>query len=67
MTYGLPGMDAHGVEVLHVAYYHAVVLGVPHHLVLELLPSQDRLLDEDLVDARVDETLANYVMSSSSL
>jgi len=53
--YGLPGMDAHGIKVLHVADDDAVVLGIPHDLVLELLPAQDRLLDQHLVDPRVDE------------
>ena len=46
----LAGVDSHGVEVLHVTDDDAVVVGVPHDLVLVLLPSEDGLLDEDLVD-----------------
>jgi len=55
----LAGVDPHGVHVLHGADDHAVVLAVPHHLVLQLLPAEHALLDEHLVDAGVDEPAAN--------
>ena len=44
------GVDAHRVDVLHVADDDAGVGGVAHHLVLELFPADQRLLDEHLVD-----------------
>src|SRR6185503_268618 len=44
----LARMDAHGVEVFHVAYHDAVVEAVAHDLVLELLPADQVLLDKDL-------------------
>ena len=43
-------MDAHRVDVLDRADDHAVVRPVTHDLELELLPSRDRLLDQDLAD-----------------
>ena len=46
------GVDAHRVQVLHVADGDAGIGGVPHHLVLDLLPSPERALDQDLVDGR---------------
>ncbi len=48
---GLARVDAHRVDVLHVTDGDARVAGVPHDLVLELLPAEDALLDENLVDA----------------
>ena len=39
---------AQGIEVLHVADSDAVVGRVPHHLVLDLLPAEQRLLDQHL-------------------
>src|SRR5213078_578815 len=47
----IAGVDAHGVDVLHVAYRDAVVAGVAHHLVLDLLPALETLLDQYLGDA----------------
>mmetsp|Transcript_53358 Transcript_53358/g.126154 ORF Transcript_53358/g.126154 Transcript_53358/m.126154 type:complete len:499 (-) Transcript_53358:1442-2938(-) len=44
----LAGVDAHRVEVLHVADGHAVVVGVTHDLVLGLLPALDGLLHKHL-------------------
>jgi hypothetical protein len=44
----LAGVDAHGVEVLHVTDGDGVALAVAHHLVLDLLPALHGLLDEDL-------------------
>ena len=46
--YRLAGVDAQRVEVLHVADSDAVVEAVAHHLILHLLPSAQRLLDEHL-------------------
>ena len=46
---GVPGVDPHGVEVLDGAHDDHVVLVVAHHLQLELLPAQYRLLHQDLV------------------
>src|SRR2546426_2027725 len=48
-------VDPHRIEILHVADRDAVVRGIAHHLVLEFLPSEDRLLDEDLLDPGVRE------------
>lgn len=45
---GIAGMDPHGVQILDGADNDAVVLGVPHHLHLVLLPPQHRLLDQEL-------------------
>ena len=60
--YALPCVDTHGVEVLHVADDDAVVRGIPHDLVLVLLPSEDALLDEDLVDPGVGESAGADVL-----
>ena len=46
----LPCMDTHGVDILHVAYHDTGIIGITHHLVLELFPAQNALLDEYLVD-----------------
>ncbi len=43
------GVDPHAQHVLHVADHHAVVVLVPHHFVLDLLPVADVLLNQDLV------------------
>jgi hypothetical protein len=51
---GLARVDAHRVEVLHVADGDAVVAEVAHHLVLDLLPALEVLLDEHLGDAAVE-------------
>jgi len=44
------GVHPHRVEVLDRAHDHHVVCGVAHHLQLELLPADQRLLDQDLGD-----------------
>eukprot|EP00906_Rhabdomonas_costata_P037803 RCo053333 len=44
----VPGVDPQRVEVLHVAHRDAVVLPVPDHLVLDLLPALETLLHEHL-------------------
>lgn len=41
-------MDSQRVEVLHVADGDAVISYISDHLVLHLLPAQQRLLHEDL-------------------
>ena len=46
------GVDAHGVEVLHVTYGDHVALVVAHHLVLDLFPAGDALFHQDLMDGR---------------
>mmetsp|Transcript_26885 Transcript_26885/g.61267 ORF Transcript_26885/g.61267 Transcript_26885/m.61267 type:complete len:685 (+) Transcript_26885:1043-3097(+) len=45
---GVTRVDAHRVEVLHVADRDAVVVGVTDHLVLKLLPTLQALVDNDL-------------------
>mmetsp|Transcript_71241 Transcript_71241/g.189433 ORF Transcript_71241/g.189433 Transcript_71241/m.189433 type:complete len:233 (-) Transcript_71241:1460-2158(-) len=45
---GVTRVDAHRVKVLHVAHRDAVVVGVAHHLVLELLPALQALVNNDL-------------------
>ena len=52
-------MDPHRVQVLHVADCDAVVRGVPHDLVFELLPAEDGLLHEDLLDPGVGDAEAH--------
>ena len=41
-------MDAHRVEVFHVTDRDAVVAPVPHHLVFDLFPAPQALLDQHL-------------------
>ena len=51
------GVDAHGVEVLHVTYGDHVALVVAHHLVLDLFPAGDALFHQDLMDGRKAQTV----------
>ena len=44
------GVDAHRVEVFHVADGDAVIGGVAHDLVLDFFPAAHALLDQHLVD-----------------
>ena len=44
----LTGMDAHRVEVFHVAHRDAVIPSVANDLVLDLLPTSQALLDKNL-------------------
>ena len=59
-------MDAHGVEVLHVADGDAVIGGVAHHLVLDLLPAQEAALQQHLIDGRGGEAGADDRLEVSS-
>ena len=45
-------MYAHGIEILDRANDDAVVGTIPHHFHLELLPTDQRFLDQDLVHGR---------------
>ena len=49
---GVTGMDAHGVEVLHVADGDGRVIAVADDLVLDLLVALDALFDKNLMDGR---------------
>ena len=44
------GVDAERIDVLHRADGDARVVGVAHHLVLDLLPADEAVLDHDLAD-----------------
>src|SRR5205814_9054288 len=52
-------MDAERVDVLHRADCDAGVVGVAHHLVLDLLPADEALLDHDLADRARAQTRAD--------
>ena len=52
---GVAGVDAHRVEVLDRADDDDVVLHVAHHLELELVPADERLLDEHLAHRALGE------------
>ena len=54
---GIPGVDSHRVEVLHIADGDAVVAPVADDLVFDLLPAVQVLLDEHLRDAAVERAL----------
>ena len=45
-------MDAHGVEVFHVADGNGGVVGVPHDLVFDFLEALDAFLHQNLMDGR---------------
>ena len=55
-------MDAHRVDVLHVADGDAVVRAVPHHLIFDLFPAEQRPLEQDLADRRGGEPAARHVL-----
>ena len=44
------GVNAHGVQVFHVADGDAIVGAIPHHLVLNLFPANQRAFQQDLGD-----------------
>ena len=54
-------MHTHGIEVLNAAHDHAVVRHVAHDFQLELLPTRDGFLDEDLANGRRDDALRSEV------
>ena len=45
---GVASMNSKRIKVLHIAYGDAIVLGISHHFVLDLLPTLHAALDEDL-------------------
>ena len=47
---GVAGVDAHGIQVLHVADGDGGVIGIPHDLILDFLVALDALLNQHLVD-----------------
>ena len=55
----VPGVHPHGVHVLDEADRDLLPLGVAHDLQLQLLPPEDRLLDEDLADQAHGQTAAD--------
>ncbi len=58
----VPCVHPHAEDVLHVADYLPVVLGVPHHLILDLLPVADVLLDQNLVRHAQVQTSLHYLV-----
>ena len=55
---GVAGVNPHRVEILDGADDDAVVLAVPHHLHLELLPAEQRLVDQKFAGGGKVETPA---------
>ena len=55
------GVHTHGVEVLDRAHHDAVVHPVAHDLELELLPSRDGPLDQDLVHRARRQPLGRHL------
>src|SRR5262249_43123279 len=49
---GVPRVDAHRIQVLHVTDGDTGVVGVPHHLVLDLFPATEEALHHHLVARR---------------
>jgi len=50
------GVDTHGVQVFHVADGDAIVRAVPHHLVFDLFPTDQRAFQQYLGDGAGRET-----------
>src|ERR1700730_8427792 len=51
-------MDAHRIEIFHIAYCDAGVGAVPHHLILHLFPTHQTALEQDLMNrARLQSAL----------
>ena len=46
----IPGVNAHGIQVFHVADGDGGVVSIAHHLILDLFVALDALLDQDLAD-----------------
>ena len=60
-------MHPHGVEVLDRAHDDDVVVVIAHHLELELLPTDDAALDENLMRRRFIEAAAHDVLELSAV
>ena len=56
----VPGVDAHRVQVLHVADDDAGVRAVPHNLVLELFPALQVALQQHLADGAGAQAAADH-------
>ena len=54
---GVAGVDAHRVDVLHVADGDGGVVRVPHHLVFDLLVALDALFNQHLMDGRKGQSV----------
>ena len=54
---GVACVDAHWVEVLHVADGNGGVVGVPHDLVFDFLEALDALLHQNLMDGRQHQSV----------
>ena len=50
--HAVAGVNAHRVQVFHVAHGDHIALVVTHHLVLDLFPAGDALFHQDLVNGR---------------
>ena len=57
----VPGVHPHRIEVLDRADDDAVVVGVAHHLHLELLPAQKRFLQQNLMGRRQVQAMCDDV------
>ena len=49
---GIPGVDAHRVDIFHVADSDGGVIFVPHDLILDLFEALDALFNQDLLHGR---------------
>ena len=49
---GITGVNAHRIQVLHVADGNGRVIGIPHHLVLDFFVALDALFHQHLVNGR---------------
>mgnify|MGYP006313002831 CR=1 FL=1 len=46
--YAVPGMNARGVEVFHIANHYTAVFPIPYDFELYFLPSQEGAFKKDL-------------------
>src|SRR3546814_1675974 len=56
------GMHAHRIDILDRTDDDAIVLAVAHHLHLELLPAEERFLDQDFGGGRGDQAAADDML-----
>ena len=56
------GMHAHRIDIFDRADDDAIVLAVAHHLHLELLPAEERFLDQDFGGGRGDQAAADDML-----